>query len=93
MNGITDELRDNFCLYNLFFLKKLSGVKIMFSSIIQGFFTVFMLQGHMYLFVHYVCFYSNIFGFETKVMFEHQLYFFYRGLCLSWFLFSFLTVS
>ncbi|KAF9668690.1 hypothetical protein SADUNF_Sadunf14G0029800 [Salix dunnii] len=22
--------------------------------------------GHMYLFVHYVCFYSNIFGFETK---------------------------
>ncbi|KAG5231081.1 GRAM domain-containing protein [Salix suchowensis] len=25
-----------------------------------------LLQGHMYLFVHYVCFYSNIFGFETK---------------------------
>ncbi|XP_022756915.1 protein VASCULAR ASSOCIATED DEATH 1, chloroplastic-like isoform X3 [Durio zibethinus] len=24
------------------------------------------LQGHMYLFVHYICFYSNIFGFETK---------------------------
>ena len=65
----------------------------MFSWIIKAFFTVFMLQGHMYLFVHYVCFYSNIFGFETKVMFEHQLYFFYRGLCLSWFLFSFLTVS
>ncbi|XP_039056534.1 protein VASCULAR ASSOCIATED DEATH 1, chloroplastic-like isoform X2 [Hibiscus syriacus] len=25
-----------------------------------------LLQGHMYLFVRYVCFYSNIFGFETK---------------------------
>ncbi|KAG8485450.1 hypothetical protein CXB51_021640 [Gossypium anomalum] len=25
-----------------------------------------LLQGHMYLFVHYLCFYSNIFGFETK---------------------------
>ncbi|KAK4848684.1 hypothetical protein QYF36_016093 [Acer negundo] len=25
-----------------------------------------LLQGHMYLFIHYVCFYSNIFGFETK---------------------------
>ncbi|XP_077235317.1 protein VASCULAR ASSOCIATED DEATH 1, chloroplastic-like isoform X2 [Tasmannia lanceolata] len=25
-----------------------------------------LLQGHMYLFVHHVCFYSNIFGFETK---------------------------
>lgn len=24
-------------------------------------------QGHMYLFVHHICFYSNIFGFETKV--------------------------
>ncbi|XP_068329032.1 protein VASCULAR ASSOCIATED DEATH 1, chloroplastic isoform X2 [Pyrus communis] len=23
-------------------------------------------EGHMYLFVHYICFYSNIFGFETK---------------------------
>lgn len=27
----------------------------------------FILQGHMYLFTHYICFYSNIFGFETKV--------------------------
>ncbi|XP_043698131.1 protein VASCULAR ASSOCIATED DEATH 1, chloroplastic-like isoform X2 [Telopea speciosissima] len=26
----------------------------------------FLLQGHMYLFVHHICFYSNIFGFETK---------------------------
>ncbi|KAK4411178.1 protein VASCULAR ASSOCIATED DEATH 1, chloroplastic [Sesamum angolense] len=26
----------------------------------------FLLQGHMYLFVHYICFYSNLFGFETK---------------------------
>ncbi|KAA8515847.1 hypothetical protein F0562_019026 [Nyssa sinensis] len=26
----------------------------------------FLLQGHMYLFVCYVCFYSNLFGFETK---------------------------
>ncbi|KAJ0828969.1 putative GRAM domain, PH-like domain superfamily, VASt domain-containing protein [Helianthus annuus] len=26
----------------------------------------FILQGHMYLFVHHVCFYSNLFGFETK---------------------------
>ncbi|XP_039027361.1 protein VASCULAR ASSOCIATED DEATH 1, chloroplastic-like [Hibiscus syriacus] len=25
-----------------------------------------LLQGHMYLFVRYICFYSNIFGFETK---------------------------
>ncbi|XP_065859142.1 protein VASCULAR ASSOCIATED DEATH 1, chloroplastic isoform X2 [Euphorbia lathyris] len=25
-----------------------------------------LLQGHMYLFTHYLCFYSNIFGFETK---------------------------
>ncbi|KAJ0051881.1 hypothetical protein Pint_00099 [Pistacia integerrima] len=25
-----------------------------------------LLQGHMYLFDHYICFYSNIFGFETK---------------------------
>ncbi|OVA14958.1 GRAM domain [Macleaya cordata] len=25
-----------------------------------------LLQGHMYLFVHHICFYSNIFGFETK---------------------------
>ncbi|KAJ4847607.1 hypothetical protein Tsubulata_002705 [Turnera subulata] len=25
-----------------------------------------LLQGHMYLFVNYICFYSNIFGFETK---------------------------
>ncbi|XP_019705250.1 protein VASCULAR ASSOCIATED DEATH 1, chloroplastic isoform X2 [Elaeis guineensis] len=26
----------------------------------------FLLQGHMYLFIHHICFYSNIFGFETK---------------------------
>ncbi|KAL0429131.1 UNVERIFIED_CONTAM: protein VASCULAR ASSOCIATED DEATH 1, chloroplastic [Sesamum radiatum] len=26
----------------------------------------FLLQGHMYVFVHYICFYSNLFGFETK---------------------------
>ncbi|KAL8263537.1 hypothetical protein R6Q59_021667 [Mikania micrantha] len=26
----------------------------------------FILQGHMYLFLHHVCFYSNLFGFETK---------------------------
>lgn len=25
-----------------------------------------LLQGHMYLFTHHICFYSNIFGFETK---------------------------
>ncbi|KAK7277158.1 hypothetical protein RIF29_18309 [Crotalaria pallida] len=25
-----------------------------------------LLQGHMYLFVNFICFYSNIFGFETK---------------------------
>lgn len=25
-----------------------------------------LLQGHMYVFTHYICFYSNIFGFETK---------------------------
>ncbi|XP_019188528.1 PREDICTED: protein VASCULAR ASSOCIATED DEATH 1, chloroplastic [Ipomoea nil] len=26
----------------------------------------FLLQGHMYLFAHNICFYSNLFGFETK---------------------------
>ncbi|KAI5647504.1 hypothetical protein M9H77_33509 [Catharanthus roseus] len=26
----------------------------------------FLLQGHMYLFERYICFYSNLFGFETK---------------------------
>ncbi|KAK1327048.1 hypothetical protein QJS10_CPA01g02797 [Acorus calamus] len=26
----------------------------------------FLLQGHMYLFMNHICFYSNIFGFETK---------------------------
>uniref|UniRef100_A0A1D1YKF4 GRAM domain-containing protein 1A n=1 Tax=Anthurium amnicola TaxID=1678845 RepID=A0A1D1YKF4_9ARAE len=26
----------------------------------------FLIQGHMYLFVHHICFYANIFGFETK---------------------------
>ncbi|XP_042038314.1 protein VASCULAR ASSOCIATED DEATH 1, chloroplastic-like [Salvia splendens] len=26
----------------------------------------FLLQGHMYLFGHYICFYSNLFGFETR---------------------------
>ncbi|KFK42584.1 hypothetical protein AALP_AA1G014400 [Arabis alpina] len=25
-----------------------------------------LMQGHMYLFLHYICFYSNIFGYETK---------------------------
>lgn len=25
-----------------------------------------LFQGHMYLFIHHICFYSNIFGFETK---------------------------
>ncbi|XWS35601.1 hypothetical protein CRYUN_Cryun20dG0011200 [Craigia yunnanensis] len=25
-----------------------------------------LFQGHMYLFIRYICFYSNIFGFETK---------------------------
>jgi hypothetical protein len=27
-----------------------------------------LLQGHMYLFLHHICFYSNIFGYETKVI-------------------------
>lgn len=31
-----------------------------------------LLQGHMYLFEHYVCFYSNIFGFETKKIISFQ---------------------
>ena len=31
---------------------------------------LYMFQGHMYLFVHYICFYSNIFGFETKVSYD-----------------------
>ncbi|XP_039118507.1 protein VASCULAR ASSOCIATED DEATH 1, chloroplastic-like [Dioscorea cayenensis subsp. rotundata] len=29
-----------------------------------------LLQGHMYLFLHHICFYSNIFGFETKVLID-----------------------
>ncbi|XP_030511963.1 protein VASCULAR ASSOCIATED DEATH 1, chloroplastic isoform X2 [Rhodamnia argentea] len=32
-----------------------------------------LIQGHMYLFVHYICFYSNIFGFETKYFFASFL--------------------
>ncbi|XP_050154884.1 protein VASCULAR ASSOCIATED DEATH 1, chloroplastic-like isoform X2 [Malus sylvestris] len=31
-----------------------------------------LIQGHMYLFVHYICFYSNIFGFETKKIIPFQ---------------------
>ncbi|CAN1248905.1 Protein VASCULAR ASSOCIATED DEATH 1, chloroplastic [Linum perenne] len=31
-----------------------------------------LLQGHMYIFVHYICFYSNIFGFETKKIIPFQ---------------------
>ncbi|GER49378.1 GRAM domain family protein [Striga asiatica] len=34
----------------------------------------FLLQGHMYLFVHYICFYSNLFGFETKYFFTSFLF-------------------
>ncbi|EEF50252.1 conserved hypothetical protein [Ricinus communis] len=40
------------------------------EAIVQDFNCAFqesiLLQGHMYLFSHYICFYSNIFGFETK---------------------------
>ncbi|PPR98141.1 hypothetical protein GOBAR_AA22532 [Gossypium barbadense] len=32
-----------------------------------------LLQGHMYLFVRYLCFYSNIFAFETKFFFASFL--------------------
>ncbi|CBI16667.3 hypothetical protein VitviT2T_023309 [Vitis vinifera] len=31
-----------------------------------------LFQGHMYLFVRYICFYSNIFGFETKRIIPFQ---------------------
>jgi hypothetical protein len=31
-----------------------------------------LIQGHMYLFVHFICFYSNIFGFETKKIIPFQ---------------------
>uniref|UniRef100_A0A803NCP8 VASt domain-containing protein n=1 Tax=Chenopodium quinoa TaxID=63459 RepID=A0A803NCP8_CHEQI len=31
-----------------------------------------LLQGHMYLFENYICFYSNIFGFETKKIISLQ---------------------
>ncbi|KAK9749168.1 hypothetical protein RND81_02G106600 [Saponaria officinalis] len=31
-----------------------------------------LLQGHMYLFDHYICFYSNIFGFESKKIIPFQ---------------------
>ncbi|PSS35807.1 Protein VASCULAR ASSOCIATED DEATH 1 like [Actinidia chinensis var. chinensis] len=34
----------------------------------------FLLQGHMYVFSHYICFYSNLFGFETKkVIHFHEI--------------------
>ncbi|KAK4379484.1 hypothetical protein RND71_001346 [Anisodus tanguticus] len=33
----------------------------------------FLLQGHMYLFGHNICFYSNLFGFETKYFFTSFL--------------------
>ncbi|KAM7260855.1 hypothetical protein ACFE04_026330 [Oxalis oulophora] len=33
-----------------------------------------LFQGHMYLFLHFICFYSNIFGFETKrIIPVHQI--------------------
>ncbi|KAK1285313.1 hypothetical protein QJS10_CPB20g01385 [Acorus calamus] len=32
-----------------------------------------LLQGHMYLFMHHICFYSNIFGYETKIFFASFL--------------------
>ncbi|KAK3009130.1 hypothetical protein RJ639_013705, partial [Escallonia herrerae] len=32
----------------------------------------FLFQGHMYLFVHYICFYGNIFGFEAKKVIPFQ---------------------
>ncbi|XP_057873343.1 protein VASCULAR ASSOCIATED DEATH 1, chloroplastic isoform X2 [Cryptomeria japonica] len=32
-----------------------------------------LLQGHMYLFVRYVCFYSNIFGYEKKVHSKNKI--------------------
>lgn len=32
----------------------------------------FLLQGHMYLFLHYICFYSNLFGYETKKIIHFQ---------------------
>lgn len=38
-----------------------------------------VLQGHMYLFVHHICFYSNLFGFETKVPLWTQSYCFLVG--------------
>ncbi|XP_004308497.1 PREDICTED: protein VASCULAR ASSOCIATED DEATH 1, chloroplastic isoform X2 [Fragaria vesca subsp. vesca] len=31
-----------------------------------------LIQGHMYLFVHHICFYSNIFGYETKKVIPFQ---------------------
>ncbi|XP_050384809.1 protein VASCULAR ASSOCIATED DEATH 1, chloroplastic [Argentina anserina] len=31
-----------------------------------------LIQGHMYLFVHHICFYSNIFGYETKKIIPFQ---------------------
>ncbi|KAK2993391.1 hypothetical protein RJ640_000713 [Escallonia rubra] len=32
----------------------------------------FLFQGHMYLFLHYICFYGNIFGFEAKKVIPFQ---------------------
>ncbi|KAL8495679.1 hypothetical protein ACS0TY_019699 [Phlomoides rotata] len=32
----------------------------------------FLLQGHIYVFVHHICFYSNLFGYETKKIIPFQ---------------------
>ncbi|KAL2477877.1 Protein VASCULAR ASSOCIATED DEATH 1 [Forsythia ovata] len=40
----------------------------------------FLLQGHMYLFDRYICFYSNLFGFETKKIIPfHEITFIRRA--------------
>lgn len=46
---------------------------IFLNTIFLSPFFLFCLQGHMYLFIHYICFYSNIFGYETKVLFYSLL--------------------
>ncbi|KAF3445586.1 hypothetical protein FNV43_RR10762 [Rhamnella rubrinervis] len=47
-------------------LFRLSSEEVLVEDFNCAFQENILIQGHMYLFVHYICFYSNIFGFETK---------------------------
>ncbi|KAJ8511339.1 hypothetical protein OPV22_001773 [Ensete ventricosum] len=48
------------------FLFRLSPDQVLLQDFNCALHENILLQGHMYLFTHHICFYSNIFGFETK---------------------------